>query len=100
MVSELEAKGLTKDRLKMENTQTQTRESQGRQEKVAAEQNMAQTTKQADIEAIKESIMVVREADNSVKSTRPIHIISRSGGIVLWQQALDLKAANKVLGNV
>ena len=62
---------------------------------MAAEQNMAQTIMQMEIEATKEADMAIREADNQVNSARPIHTMPNSGHQVLRQPLFHWKAADK-----
>ena len=50
---------------------------------MAAEQRVSQAIMQPAIEATKAAILVVREADNAVKSARPIDTTLRSGHPVL-----------------
>ena len=51
--------------------------------KLAAEQSMTQAIMQAVIKVTKVAIMAVREAENLVNNTRPVHTVPRSGSPVL-----------------
>ena len=62
---------------------------------MVAEQSMIQAIKQAANEAIKEALMVVREADNPVNNARPICTTPRSGGPNLKHPIFDWRATNK-----
>ena len=68
-----------------------TRQFQGRQCKMAAEQKMTQ----AIMEAAKVVLMAVRGADNLVNSARNVKTMPRSGSPVLRQPIFDWKAADK-----
>ena len=72
-----------------------TRQSQEKQDKMAAEWSMGQAIMQAAIEAIKGAILAVREADNPVNGVRPIHTIPRLDSLVWRQPTFDWKAADK-----
>ena len=52
---------------------------------------------QAAIEAVKATIMAIREVDNLISNARLVRMEPRSGGPALKQPIFDWKAANKYL---
>ena len=61
---------------------------------MAAEQSMTQTIMHAAPETTKPPMTAVREADNLVNNSRPIHVTPRLGGSVLKQQIFYRRVAH------
>ena len=62
---------------------------------MAAEQNMTKAIMQAAMEAAKAAIMVIKEAENSVSTAKPIQMMPKTGDLALKQPIFDWKVPDK-----
>ena len=67
-------------------------------EKMASDHSMTQCVTQAETEATKAAMMVVREVEGPADSRRPVHAVPSAGGTVLRQSSFDWIAQGKYNG--